>query len=150
MTARGRSSLAVLVLAAGAACAGRAPAPRDVEASDTCAFCRMVVSNPRVAAQIVAPGEESRFFDDIGCAVNALKQVGLPAGAVIYVADFRTGKWIVAREAVYARVESLETPMGSHLVAFANEESRGQDKRAAGAVAMKAADVFGVEGLQDE
>jgi copper chaperone NosL len=102
----------------------------------------MVVSNARVAAQIVAPGEEPSFFDDIGCVVNALKRGGLPDDALVYIADYRTGQWIVAHAAVYARVESLDTPMGSHLIAFADEQSRGADRSASSGVAMTAAEVF--------
>ena len=131
-----------LLVVASASCAGRAPAPRKIDASDTCAFCRMVVSNPKVAAQIVAPGEEPRMFDDIGCVVNELKQKALPDGAVVYVADHRTGAWVEALAAVYVRADWVETPMGSHLIAFANEESRREDRRAAAADALSGDRVF--------
>lgn len=113
--------------------------PADVTASDACGHCRMVVSSPRFAAQIAAPGEDPVFFDDIGCLSRAL------AGATrefAYVADHRTGEWVRAADAIYTRVATLATPMGSHIIAHADSASREQDPAAATGVLMSASDVF--------
>ena len=40
---------------------------RSTRAATRARSCRMAVSAAGVAAQVVAPGEEPRFFDDIGC-----------------------------------------------------------------------------------
>ena len=32
-----------------------------------CAFCRMLVSSERGAAQIVSADADTRFYDDVGC-----------------------------------------------------------------------------------
>ena len=49
----------------------RAPADRPADGialgQDACAHCRMVIVSQATAAQIAAPGEEPRFFDEIGC-----------------------------------------------------------------------------------
>jgi copper chaperone NosL len=68
----------------------------------------------------VAPGEEPRFFDDIGCLATFVKAGRAPAGATAFVTDYRTRDWIRADRAVYARVPGLQTPMGSQLVAHAD------------------------------
>jgi copper chaperone NosL len=48
-----------------------------------------------------------------------------------------------AERAVYAKAAEVETPMGSHLLAFADAASRDADPAARGAAALSAADVFG-------
>jgi copper chaperone NosL len=103
----------------------------------------MAVSDVRFAAQIVAPGEEPRFFDDIGCLRDHLAEVPLPADAAVFVADYRTKAWIPARSAVYLQHDGIQTPMGSHVVAFADPASRAADAAAAGGSALTAEAVFG-------
>jgi copper chaperone NosL len=108
---------------------GGAPAPADLspDGGDNCAFCRMAVSNPRTAGQIVVAGEEPRFFDDLGCLRDYLRDHPLPEDGHAYVADHRGAGWVPADRAVYARVSRIETPMGSHLLAWADESSRAGD-----------------------
>jgi copper chaperone NosL len=140
-----RASLAFAALAGGLAlrCGGRAAAPSDVDSrNDACAFCRMPVSNPKLAAQLAAPGEEPRFFDDIGCLRDyAAGTPKLPARAAAYVADYRTGRWVAASSASYERCAAIETPMGSHLIAHA-----AGSNATAGCEPRTAADVFGAAG----
>ena len=106
----------------------------------------MAVSEARFAGQIVAPGELPRFFDDIGCLAGFVKAGRAPAGAVAFVADHRTREWVRADRALYTRVTSVETPMGSHLVAHADRSSREQDEAARAGVRVTLAEVFGPDG----
>jgi copper chaperone NosL len=100
----------------------------------------MAVSSPRFAAQLAAPGEDPRFFDDLGCLVTYLSQPQPPpAHAVAYVADHRTGEWVAAARATLTRVDGLSTPMGSHLIAHASAASRDADPDARGGVPVSAA-----------
>jgi copper chaperone NosL len=125
---------AIAVVMATTACSRGllAPAPLDTR-NDPCAECRMTVSAARFASQIVAPGEEPRFFDDLGClATHVRNRPPLPSGAVVYVADHRTREWVVAASAVFTRVAGLDTPMGSQVVAHASAASRDADPAAAG------------------
>lgn len=129
---------AVLVCIGSAACSRGPlpPAPLDTR-NDTCAECRMAVSAARFASQIVAPGEEPRFFDDLGCLATHLRdRATLAAGTVVYVADHRTREWTNASSAVYTRVAGVETPMGSHVIAHASPASRDADAAAAGGEAV--------------
>jgi copper chaperone NosL len=138
------SRLALLAtMLALAGCGSARPATVDAR-GDACAFCRMAVSAADVAAQVVAPGEDPRFFDDIGCLASFLKEhPEQPAGAIAYVVDHRTHSWVRAHAALYTRVPDLETPMGSHLVAHADERSRQDDAVSARGSAAANADVFG-------
>ena len=145
---RMRRPSAVLTLLLAGACGSGPPGPAPLDSrNDACAFCRMAASDARFAAQLVAPGEEPRFFDDIGCLRDYLKGATVvPTAAVAYVADHRTKTWVRAAAAVYTRVQGLETPMGSHLVAHADAASRGADPDAKGGETLSATEVFGPAG----
>lgn len=130
------------------ACAGGPPGPAALDVGrQPCDHCRMTVSDTRFAAQLVAPGEEPLFFDDLGCLTAYLRdQVDFPPGAVAYVADHRTGDWVRAAAAVYTRVAALATPMSSHLIAHGSEASRDGDPAAGEGVAVAASEMFGPAG----
>ncbi|MCU0249574.1 MAG: hypothetical protein MUE61_05160 [Vicinamibacterales bacterium] len=128
------AALALLASACGSGVPG--PVPLDTR-TDACAECRMAVSSGRFASQIVAPGEEPRFFDDLGCLAAYLgTRSTVPPRAVAYVADHRSGEWVTLASAVFTRVPGLETPMGSHVVAHASAASRDGDPDVQGGSAV--------------
>src|SRR5262249_29721428 len=139
---------AMLLLLAICACSSQparpqAPDPRN----DLCSSCRMPVSDPSLAAQIVALNEEPRFFDDLRCLRDYLAaERALPRGAVAYVADHRTREWIEASPAVFASARTVATPMASHWVAYADEASRRADARAGDPTPIPATEIFGAAG----
>ena len=142
------AALALLALAACSRGPVR-PAPVDTR-NDACAHCRMAVSDARFAAQLAAPGEEPRFFDDLGCLRDHLAaRPRLPRGTVAFVADHRTREWLRASGAIYTRCPGLATPMSSHLVAHADAASRGADPAATGGMPVGAAEIFGAGGPPD-
>jgi copper chaperone NosL len=137
---------AILVLLTLAACGGDLqPAALDTR-NEQCASCRMAVSTAVFASQLVAPGENPRFFDDLGCLADFLRARKAPSGAAAFVADHRTKAWVRADRAVYTRVSGLETPMGSHVIAHADAASRDQDQEARGGTPVPAAVLFGPTG----
>ncbi len=142
--ARGKIAVGAVALAL-VACSSRSPGPAPLDTSnEACARCRMAVSDARFAAQVVAPGEEARFFDDVGCLRGWLKERGgLPRPAVAFVADHRTRAWVRADAATYTSVPALETPMSSHLVAHADAASRDLDRQAAGGTPVAPAEIVG-------
>jgi copper chaperone NosL len=125
--------LTTLAALASALACGTVPAgPVTIDLkNDTCAHCRMGIVSTTTAAQVVAAGEEPRFFDDIGCLRDYLAGAALTSDAVVFVADHRTGDWIDARRAVVTKT-SIDTPMASGLVAHADAASRDADPAAAG------------------
>jgi copper chaperone NosL len=142
-----KRGLAVLVAGVLIGCAAGPPPPAQLDPrNDNCAFCRMAVSDQRFAAQLVAPSEEAKFFDDIGCLLEHLSASPPSRGAVAFVADHRTKEWVAAASAVFTRNAALDTPMNSHLVAHASDESRRQDPAVAGGVGVAAAELFGRAG----
>lgn len=98
-----------------AACS-REPETGPVEVKwdrDTCKRCSMAISDRHYAVQVRGGSKKQVFkFDDIGCAVHWLKDQpwGNDPAAEIWVADFRSGKWLDARAARY--VTGKRSPMG--------------------------------------
>jgi copper chaperone NosL len=129
-------------------CASGPPPPAALDTkNESCAWCRMAISEARFAGQIVAAAEEPLFFDDIGCLAHFLAGAKeRPAGTVTYVADHRTRSWVRADTALYTEVATLATPMGSHLIAHADVASRDADPEAKGGSPRTAAEVFGAGG----
>jgi copper chaperone NosL len=141
-----RRSLALALLAAACSSVPSSPAVLDTR-NESCGYCRMAISETRFAGQIVAPLEEPRFFDDVGCLGHFVQESSdLPKGSVAYVADHRTQAWIRADQALYTLAPSLATPMGSHLLAHADAASRDADDAAAGGSPRAPLDVFGPKG----
>jgi copper chaperone NosL len=126
---------------------GPPPAAALDTAHESCRFCRMAISDARLAGQIVAPYEEPIFFDDIGCLRDFLAEKPvLGPHAIAYVADHLTGEWLPATRALFTRNESVETPMGSHLIAHADESARRRDPMVEGGALLTPRDVFGPSG----
>ena len=141
-----RNAAFVLAAAFAASCSGNAaaPAPLDTK-TETCRSCRMPVSDASLAAQLVAPGEEPKFFDDIGCLRDFLSGKTPAAGETAYVADHRTRQWVRAPSAVYTRA-ALATPMGSHWIAHTSPSSRDADPAARGGADAPLREIFGPGG----
>lgn len=141
-----RASAVCAVMVFAGACHGAPPRPAELDTrNDACATCRMVVSNARFAGQLVAPGEDPLFFDDIGCLAQYLREHrSTPAKAIAYVADHRTGSWTPAATALFTRVPSLDTPMGSRVVAHASAASRDADQDARSGAMLEPAAFFSV------
>ena len=143
MNRRPSACLLVAILVLGG-CGGADDPPPPIQAGTPCAFCRMTIANAHVAAEVVAPGEEPRQYDDIGCLAGDLQKRPLPSRARAFVADYATGALVPAADAVYTRVDSIETPMMSHIVAHASAAARDADARIPkSGIRQTAKEVFG-------
>ena len=86
--------------------------------------CSMVISDQRFAAQIRDPNRKVTKFDDIGCAMFWLMAQPFSEqtpNTEYWVADYRKGGWIDARQAHY--LEGKKSPMGYHFAALAAAEA---------------------------
>lgn len=102
--------LLMTLLLGFAACAGR-PAPRDpLWDRETCAHCRMTISERRYAVQIMGPGAAVRFYDDLGCALNDRSHKPELREGRLFVRPFGGEAWVEGGAASYAA--NLRTPMG--------------------------------------
>src|SRR5262245_29119636 len=119
MTTRYGCLALALAAAAVTGCTTRARAPEPVPLDRVeCARCRMVISSDEGAGQIVSSDEDTRFYDDIGCLAS---DSAIRHGSGAAFVHARSGAWIDAGTASYARPAGARTPMGSGLAAFATE-----------------------------
>jgi nitrous oxide reductase accessory protein NosL len=116
--------LALVLLLAGCA---EEPATGPVPIKygrDTCDFCRMVISDPRHAAEIRGgPGHQVYKYDDLG---EGLIHLGRQtwkddANVEIWVMDMTNGRtWLDARKAFYVPVR--QSPMGFNYGAITDKK----------------------------
>ncbi len=78
---------------------------------DICQECGMGISDHRYAAQIIDQNGVGFVFNDIGCAVNWLKEKPWKHQARIWVSDANTMRWIDAEKANWS-FGNPNTPMG--------------------------------------
>lgn len=117
MTPRLRPGTALLFALLAAAC-GTA-GPREIVAGvDQCQFCRMEISDPKFATQVVLSTGKIQVFDSVECLAGFV--AGNPEAAIksVWVADANSGQFIAAERAGYLIDGSLRGPMG-RAVAFA-------------------------------
>jgi copper chaperone NosL len=92
--------------------------PVDIESGDTCSFCRMAITRPVFASEIIAGGKVYKF-DDLAC-LSAFKTKRRDTiRGTTYVTDLGTRQWIRYDAATIVATD-VATPMGSGLVAFAD------------------------------
>lgn len=123
-----RSDMPVLLVAlALAACGGGEPRPVPiVYDEDACSHCRMAISQPAFAAELVTPGGHVELFDDLGCLAAWLREHPPAAGAGLFVADYESHGWLAAGDAVFLRSPELPTPMSSGLAAFGDRAAAAE------------------------
>jgi copper chaperone NosL len=79
-----------------------------------CAHCRMLVSDPRFAAQLLLADGEVLYFDDPGCLLLERARLRRPVRAAWFHDSAGEG-WLAEREVAFAR--GYPTPMGYGLAA---------------------------------
>ena len=83
---------------------------------ETCAECRMLISDHRYAAQIQTADGRVLNFDDPSCLMNyALREH--PNVHAVYFHDSASERWLSAQQAAF--LQNAATPMGHGLAAVA-------------------------------
>ncbi len=104
---------AIVSLATIVGCESTPPVPPTAidYGEDVCAECQGTIRDRRFAAEYTLPGEIVRKFDDPGCLVRGLRGEPVTPKAV-HFQDFRTDRWLTAKEAWFAPAPKGETPRG--------------------------------------
>lgn len=93
------------------ACTGSSLEPQDPSWNhDVCTHCRMAISEPRYAVQLIGPGARVRYYDDLGCALADQQEHPELKAGTLYVHAEGSSKWTKASDEKYK--EKLITPMG--------------------------------------
>ena len=102
--------LLIIFLLLTLSCQERPSEPQDpIWERESCANCRMVLSEKRYAVQRILDSGETHFYDDINC---AMKHHHHPhEEGKLYVRPYGDEKWVPAEEVTYQ--SGLRTPMNS-------------------------------------
>jgi copper chaperone NosL len=128
-------SLAALALSACGGSAGAAEPPKIAYGKDACARCRMIISEERQAAGVVAEDGTKTLFDDTGELVATVQTEGLN-GRRIWVHDYQAQAWTDGTKAFYVAAAAVMTPMGTGVVAFKERAAADEFAATHGATAM--------------
>ncbi|MEX1138251.1 MAG: nitrous oxide reductase accessory protein NosL [Bacteroidota bacterium] len=109
--------MAVLLSASG--CSFTDVKPVDLYPEDSCAQCRMAVSDPAFASQIITEDSEVFKFDDLGCLENYRKKNPDVKVRATFVSDYESKTWLPLEKSVIVKT-GISTPMGSGKLAFAD------------------------------
>lgn len=105
----------VVALLLGACAQGPEPIRWGV---DACEQCRMILSDRRFGAEFVSNKGRIYKFDDVeelGRYLEAHPQAGQA-----YVTDGESGNLVPAETAAFILAEAIQSPMGSHVMSFAD------------------------------
>lgn len=98
--------------------------PVEIYPEDTCSQCRMAISDPRYAAEIITPEREVFKFDDIGCMEKYRERI-VTQQLFIFVRDLEANRWLRMENSTIVRT-GVVTPMGSGKLAFSSREKAEQ------------------------
>ncbi len=84
---------------------------------DTCAYCRMLISQPGFGGEMRDPSGTLTKYDDVGCLLAAIQRAheAIPAA---WVEDHASGELVPLLAASFVRVPAAATPMVHGLLAF--------------------------------
>lgn len=101
------------------ACGNSEIKPVDIYPEDMCSQCRMAISEPAFASEIITTDGEVFKFDDLGCMAKFKEKSGALKIAATFVKDYETKNWLPYEHSTII-LTSLQTPMGSGKAAFAD------------------------------
>ncbi|MCZ2083540.1 MULTISPECIES: nitrous oxide reductase accessory protein NosL [unclassified Kaistella] len=86
---------------------------------DQCENCKMTITEPKYATQLITQKGRLYKFDDISCMndYETSNSEAIGAGKT-YVADFPSGKFIEAKTATLIKGGQIKSPMGGNTQAY--------------------------------
>ncbi len=120
VTLRTAASAALVLSLVLSSCSAPKPVPMVV-GQDLCAFCEMLITDPRYPAQLVTKTGKAYKFDSIECLLAFVHEGVVSEDQVhsLWVTDFnKPGSLLKVEEARYLRSGQLRSPMGLNVTAF--------------------------------
>ena len=122
-----RKQVAMMLMAFGLfslfSCGSTGPQPIKIN-KDTCAYCKMTITNPNFATQLTTKKGRYYLFDDIVCMADYKKSNTDIEYDILYTADFsRPSDFIDVEKALFLHSDSLRSPMGGNIAGFAERDS---------------------------
>ena len=101
-----------------AACSPTGPQEIAV-GKDQCDNCKMTISEPKYATQLITEKGRLYKFDDISCLRDyEVSNTETTANATTYVADFPSGSFIETSTATLIKGGTIKSPMGGDTQAY--------------------------------
>lgn len=100
--------------------------PRPVvPGEDSCAHCKMTVTDIRFASELVSSKGKIYVFDDLECMKSFLHspEFNNQEGSKVFVTDFSSGELHEASHGYLITSEELRSPMGSNTAFFISKDS---------------------------
>ena len=122
--------LLVIILVLAAVGCSQEPAKMHY-GSDECAYCKMMITNERFAAQMVTSTGKAVKFDAIECMASyASENKPETESAKFWLSNFvDPGTWVDLQHATIIRSESIKSPMGANLLAVGSEAAAREHLR---------------------
>jgi len=123
---KGNITLITLFAALLIMLAGCEPKPQPIQfGSDQGDYCRMIITEPQFASQILNNQGRSFKFDSIECMAAYSLTADDPENIHSHwVPNFENpDRWLQAEDAYFLHSETLRSPMGLYLSAYADRES---------------------------
>jgi len=101
------------------------PGPAEISVGkDQCDNCKMTISEPKYATQLVTDKGKIYKFDDISC-LNDYQNSNAEsvANATAYAADFPTGEFIESSTATFIKGGLIKSPMGGNTQAYKDKSA---------------------------
>lgn len=100
------------------ACAEKGPQEISV-GKDQCDNCKMTISEPKYATQLLTEKGRVYKFDDISCLQDyEISNSETTGNAKTYVADFPSGEFFETQTATLIKGGEIKSPMGGNTQAF--------------------------------
>jgi len=93
---------------------------------DACDFCRMTISDSRFGGELITAKGRVYKFDDMHCLLSFYhsKSMSNDADVGIWLSDgSRPGTLIPEKQSLFLKTDSLRSPMGGNVAAFASRSS---------------------------
>lgn len=103
-----REAMCVLLLVVACSRGGLGPMPIAYD-KESCAYCHMLIGDPRFAAQLLTEDGDVVNFDDPGCLLRYVAEKH-PRPRAIWFRDSRGERWLAAANTGFVR--DPKTPMG--------------------------------------
>ncbi len=111
------------------ACGNAGPEPINFN-KDACDFCKMSISDPKFATELITAKRRVYKFDDLRCMLQYTAENSDVNVEKYYVGNFSNGeKLIDATTAVFIKHDELRSPMGGNLAAFPNKKEANEYAR---------------------
>jgi copper chaperone NosL len=118
-------SMTAILIMVTAILVGCDPKPQPIQlGSDQCAYCRMMITEQEFGSQIVNNQGRAYMFDSVECMAAFDISEDDENFHSKWVPNFlNRDEWINAESAVYLHSETLRSPMGLNLSAYADRQS---------------------------